>query len=202
MRITVIPSDNTIIVDRDARRPTEANYPPGVKAIQWYGEEGYYEYREGGQSHFSDFAQMEPFVELHAAAKLRDETPPADPPPPPAKTLEELKAEKKLEINKWRQIANFSFTHLGHEYACDLLSDKDIAGTVGSLTLLGEFPPGWPNGWKAIDNTFLPITTREQFEDFYRSMTARGTANFVHSQVLKAAVELATTPQELDAIVW
>lgn len=202
MRITVIPSDNTIIVDRDARRPTEATYPQGVKAIQWYGEEGYIEYREGPQTHFTEFEEMEPFVALHAAAKLRDETPPPGPPAPPAKTLQDFKAEKRLKINEWRQIANFTFTHQGKEFACDLLSDKDIVGTMGSLTLLGEFPPGWPGGWKAIDNTYLPITTREQFEDFYRSMCARGAANFAHSQVLKDAVAAATTPEALDAIVW
>ena len=118
-------------------------------------------------------------------------------------SLSELKVAKNAEINTSRLTANFSrFPHAGKEFACDELSRSDIAGTNGSMTLIGDFPPGWPGGWKAVDNTYIAITTRVEWESFYLSMCATGAANFTHAQELKATVDAATTAEEVAAITW
>lgn len=75
MRVTVIPADNVVIVDGDLRKPTDAAYPSDVHAIQWHGSAGTIEYTNAPQKAFSDESLMDVYVALHAAAKVRDETP-------------------------------------------------------------------------------------------------------------------------------
>lgn len=87
MKITVIPEDNTIVVDGDGRRPDGAVYPEGVRAIQWNGDIGAIEYHQAPQQSFTDFAAVAPFLALHAAAKARDEIPVVLPPPTPIEQI-------------------------------------------------------------------------------------------------------------------
>ena len=122
---------------------------------------------------------------------------------PPAPSLAELKAAKNAEINTARLVANRgTFTHAGKAFACDELSRSDIDGANGMIANLGAMPPGWPGGWKAVDNTYLPITTVAEWKAFYASMFAAGTGNFAHAQALKDALAAATTPEQVAAIVW
>lgn len=124
-----------------------------------------------------------------------------EPPPPPA--LDALKAEKNAEINAARLAANFStFAHGGKQFACDQLSRSDIDGTNGFVSLYGTLPPGWPGGWKAIDNSYAPIATVTDWKAFYASMFAAGNANFAHAQALKALLAAAATADEVAAIHW
>jgi hypothetical protein len=122
---------------------------------------------------------------------------------PAAPTLETLKAAKNNVINAARLAANFTtFPHAGKVFSCDALSRSDIDGTNGTMTLTGTFPPNWPGGWKAVDNTYIQITTREQWEAFYLAMCATGAANFAHSQTLKTTLAAATTAEQVAAITW
>ena len=117
--------------------------------------------------------------------------------------LESAKAAKREEINAARLAANTStFTHAGKSFACDQLSRSDIDGTNGFVALYNALPPGWPGGWKAVDNTYLPIATVAEWKAFYTSMFAAGAANFAHSQALKAAVDTATTLEQLNGVHW
>lgn len=121
----------------------------------------------------------------------------------PTPTLADLKTAKNTEINAWRLKANRStFTHAGKAFACDELSRSDIDGANGMITNLGAMPPGWPGGWKAVDNTVLPIATVADWKAFYGSMFASGNANFVRAQDLKTALAAATTAAQVAAIVW
>jgi hypothetical protein len=123
--------------------------------------------------------------------------------PPPAVDLVALKAAKNAEINAARLAANFtSFTHAGKAIACDQLSRSDIDGTNGFVGLYGTLPPGWPGGWKAVDNTYVPISSVDGWKAFYSSMFAAGNANFAKAQALKTQLEAATTAAEVQAIVW
>jgi len=124
-------------------------------------------------------------------------------PVPPGPPLDDLKAEKRAEINANRLAANFStFMHAGKVIACDQLSRSDIDGTNGFVTLYGAMPPGWPGGWKAVDNTYTPIATVADWKAFYASMFAAGAANFAKAQQLKAALDVAATADEIAAIAW
>lgn len=114
-----------------------------------------------------------------------------------------MKAAKNAEINAARLVANTSaFTHAGKSFACDALSRSDIDGTNGFIALYGVMPPGWPGGWKAVDNTYLPISTVEEWKAFYTSMFAAGAAHFAKAQLLKSQLEQATTTAEINAINW
>lgn len=114
-----------------------------------------------------------------------------------------LKSAKNAEINAARLAANFStFTHSGKTFACDQLSRSDIDCTNGFVSLYGSMPPGWPGGWKAVDNTYTPITTVNDWKAFYASLFAAGNANFAHAQALKAALSNATTAEQVAAIQW
>ncbi len=120
-----------------------------------------------------------------------------------AAQLAVAKAEKYAEINAARLGANTStFTHAGKVIACDQLSRYDIDGTNGFVTLNDALPPGWPGGWKAVDNTYVAISTVAEWKAFYASMFATGLGNFAHAQALKAQVEAATTLAQVQGIHW
>lgn len=117
--------------------------------------------------------------------------------------LEEARSAKNEEINATRLAVNFtSFTHAGKEIACDQLSRSDIDGTNGYVALNGVLPVGWPGGWKAVDNSYVAISTVDDWKAFYASMFAQGNANFAKAQQLKAQLEEATTTAQIAAIQW
>lgn len=120
-----------------------------------------------------------------------------------ADKLVALKSAKNSQINAARLAANFTvFTHAGKTIACDQLSRSDIDGMNGFVTLYGSLPPGWPGGWKAVDNTYVAITTVAEWKAFYASMFTQGNTNFAKSQTLKASLAAATTAAQVQAIVW
>jgi len=114
-----------------------------------------------------------------------------------------LRATKNLEINAARAAANLStFPHAGWRFACDALSRSDIDGVANHVALFGAFPKGFLGGWKAVDNTMMPMPDVDAFRAMYASMTAQGAENFMRSQSLKAQLENASTPEEIAAITW
>lgn len=122
---------------------------------------------------------------------------------PAGPTLADLKTAKNTEINQARATANqTTFSHLGFVIACDALSRSDIDAVAIKVARSGAYTEGFPMGWKAVDNRILPLPTVADFDAFYNSMVAQGTANFNHSQQLKATLEAATTKEQIDAIVW
>lgn len=124
-------------------------------------------------------------------------------PVPVVPALDTLKTAKNAEINAARLAANQgTFAHAGKLIACDPLSRSDIDGINGFVALTGSLPPGWSGGWKAADNSLLPIADVAAWTAFYGSMVAAGNAHFAHSQALKAQMAAATTAEEVAAISW
>jgi len=117
--------------------------------------------------------------------------------------LSVAKDAKNKQINKWREEANLtSFPFAGKQIACDSLSYRDIMSIAVYVLMFGDFEPGFPGVWKAMDNTYVPLATTNDFKAMYDAMVAQGTANFNHSQELKAQVAAATKTNQLDSIVW
>lgn len=117
--------------------------------------------------------------------------------------LDALKAKKNEEINQARLKANRStFMFMGKAIACDELSRGDIEGTNGIIGNIGDLPPGWPGAWKAADNSYVPIPSVAAWKAFYGSMYAQGMTNFAKAQTLKQQLSIATTKEQIDAIVW
>lgn len=118
-------------------------------------------------------------------------------------TIAAAKSSKNDQINQWRGQANqSSFMHMGKEIACDALSRSDIDGVAGSISLTGAFPVGFPNAWKAVDNTYIPIPDVDAFKAMYNSMTLQGALNFDRAQKLKGKLATATSLAEINAISW
>lgn len=126
-----------------------------------------------------------------------------EPAPTTPAHLGAIKVEKNQQINAWRAAANLStFPHAGKHIACDALSRSDIDGVANNIALFGVFPDGFPGGWKATDNTMIPLADVNAFRAMYASMTAQGTENFNHAQALKAQLAAASTLEEVSAIQW
>lgn len=120
-----------------------------------------------------------------------------------AAQLVAVKAAKNLQITLWRAAENQSyFTYAGKQIACDALSRSDIDAVANSIALTGGFPAGFPNAWKAMDNSYVAIPDVDTFKALHAAMTDQGTVNFGRSQTLKAALAAATTVEQIDAIVW
>ena len=114
-----------------------------------------------------------------------------------------IKVAKNLEINQWRATANQTFfTHTTKQIACDPLSRSDIDAVMGSISMEGVFPVGFPGAWKAMDNSIVLLPTVAAFKAMYASMTAQGSVNFGKSQTLKAQLAAATTVAQIAALVW
>ena len=119
------------------------------------------------------------------------------------RSLQDLKAQKNSQINAARLAANqASFSHAGKAVACDPLSRSDIDATKGYVSLNGVLPADWPGGWKALDNSYLPIADVDAWKAFYASMFAQGNANFAHAQTLKGQLDSASTTEQIQAITW
>lgn len=117
------------------------------------------------------------------------------------RTLEQVKRAADQRINAARLQANqTSFTYLGKEIAADPLSRSDIDAINGEVANTGAFPAGWPGGWKCIDNTYVAITTVDDWKAFYTAMVNQGLVNFAHAQTLKAQIAAATTFAEVEAV--
>lgn len=127
-------------------------------------------------------------------------------PAPSLISLEDLKSSKNQEINSSRFEANLSsFTYAGKQVACDALSRSDIDAVNGIVSLINNMPPNWVGGWKAMDNTILPIPDVATWINFYSAMVQQGTANFVKAQTLKAQLETAyanSNREAMEAIKW
>lgn len=120
-----------------------------------------------------------------------------------AANLAAAKASKNAEINAARLAANRStFSHAGKTFACDELSRSDIDGINGFVALNSAMPPGWPGGWKAVDNSVHPIPDVGAWKAFYAAMVAAGNANFAKAQALKATLAAASTAAQIAAVVW
>lgn len=70
MRVTVIPEDQTIIVDGEALKFAFLA-DPHIHAIQWYGDHGTIEKKVGGAEWFNDSAVVQPFVNSFLSEKQR-----------------------------------------------------------------------------------------------------------------------------------
>lgn len=117
------------------------------------------------------------------------------------RSVDDLKRQKNAEINAARLAANRStFNFAGKAIACDELSRGDIDGINGIVALTKSLPPGFPGGWKAVDNTYVSITDVATWVAFYGAMVQQGTANFIHAQQLKAQLAAASTPIEVQEV--
>lgn len=118
-----------------------------------------------------------------------------------ALTIDELKDRKRAEITRQRLAADGD--HFEFQGKQIRTADKDMLDLlVADARWRKGKPANWPGGWKAIDDTYVRIDLVEEWDAFFVAMYDTGIDNFMHSQALKAALEAATTPSEIQAITW
>lgn len=119
------------------------------------------------------------------------------------RSLDALKEDRRQAINQAWDAANVgSFTFAGKQIACDKSSRSDIDGVNAEVALTGAMPSAFPGAWKALDNTWVPVSDVATWTLLIQAMVAQGHANFARAQARKAEIDAATTPEALEAIVW
>jgi hypothetical protein len=114
------------------------------------------------------------------------------------RTLADLKAAQWNLIKQARSNAEYAgFTWDGSTFDSDAISQQRITGAV----TLAQLSPGFTIDWTLADNS---VRTLNQAD-----MIAVGVAlgqhvqtQFTKAQALRVAIEAATTPEDVAAVVW
>ena len=116
-------------------------------------------------------------------------------------TLDVVKDRKRAEITAERLAADADhFTYLGKDIRT---ADKDMVDLlVADARWNKGLPANWPGGWKAIDNSYVVISTKDEWDAFFIAAYDAGILNFKRSQELKALIDAATTADEVAAVSW
>lgn len=96
-RITIVPSDDTVIVDGEARQINMTGIDPTIHAVQWFGDDGEVEFNDGTPHRtIVNLAPYQVFI-----TRWTDAAPPPPPPPLPKsaadltnKEIEQLLVDK------------------------------------------------------------------------------------------------------------
>ena len=134
-RITIVPSDNNVLVDGETRIVDMTGIDPAIHAVQWFDTEGEIEYtRADGRRNeqINSISRFQVFIDRWTAAE----------PPPP--TLDELKVSKNgkfvieginriaAQVPDWdtldiiKTISGLWVTHLAANATPAQLKAKDI----------------------------------------------------------------------------
>jgi len=120
-----------------------------------------------------------------------------------AQRMEASRARKVADINQARVSADGGYFEFGgKQIDTDLDSMRQINAVTNHVALMGDFPPGFPGAWKAVDNSYLPIPDVATWKEFISTMASKGVANFLRQQSLKADIAAASTMSAIDSIAW
>lgn len=121
-------------------------------------------------------------------------------PDPASPTLDDLKAAKRIEINNVCLAAiDGGFEHDGHIYDSDERSKSNIIGTATGVTAGIPLPDGFT--WRTHDNEDIPMDGPGVIA-LGASLLQHISAQYARSWQLKAQIDAAESPPDLDLIVW
>lgn len=116
--------------------------------------------------------------------------------------LDAVKARAWAAIKDARDSAMFGgFTHDGMSFQSDDVSQRNIQGAVQLATLAAASNQPFSIGWTLTDNTTVSLTG-DQMIAVGLALGAFVQAQFSKGVALRAQIEAATTPEEVQAIVW
>lgn len=117
----------------------------------------------------------------------------------PKKPLEELKTEKRAEINQARDAAEQGgFEYLGKTFDSDQISAQRISMAAQAMALA---PEGTTITWTCQDNTTIDLTAQE-LVGLVVALATWSNACHEKATALKAKIEAAQTAEELELITW
>ncbi|MBC3919157.1 DUF4376 domain-containing protein [Undibacterium sp. CY18W] len=114
-----------------------------------------------------------------------------------------LKASKSERINRdWKNSNKATFVYAGQKIACDDDSRAAMDVLAGVIAMTGDFPAAFSRMWKTQNNTQISMPDIASFQSMYAAMAEHVSNNFKQAQTLKAALELAESATEIEAINW
>ena len=117
----------------------------------------------------------------------------------PQKPLEEIKAEKRAEINTARDAAEQGgFEYMGKSFDSDQVSAQRISMAAQAMAIA---PEGTTITWTCQDNTTIDLTAQELVGLVIALATWSNTCH-EKATALKAQIEAAKTAEELEKITW
>lgn len=120
----------------------------------------------------------------------------------PELTLDELKVQKRIEINRVRDAAEQGgFEYLGKIFDSDIVSCIRIQGAAMSMQAVAMTEQTPTITWTCKDNTTIDLTAQELME---LSVSLAQWSNTCHQKAteLKKQIEACTTVEELEQIKW
>lgn len=118
------------------------------------------------------------------------------------RTLSDLKAAKWLEIKKHRDtLEATSFPYLGKDIDSDVVSVLRINTAVKAADHAQATNTAFSTEWRCADNTLLTLDGPGlQMMPVALAVYARSLHS--HANTLRAQIELASTPEELNSVAW
>ncbi|MDF2435471.1 MAG: hypothetical protein JWP44_5102 [Mucilaginibacter sp.] len=113
--------------------------------------------------------------------------------PPAGPALAELIAQKKADIQTYRDQLCLTTPYNGKVFQTDLNSKIQISVIVFSGTV-----PDTASQWRTADNSYMPMTLTD-YQGLMAAITAREGAAFANSFVLQDAVSKLTTVKKVQA---
>ena len=117
--------------------------------------------------------------------------------------LANLRAKKVQEINEARRLADQTyFVYQGKRIACDPLSRDAIRNANDEINNLGALPAVWAGGWKAKDNTFVSITSVQEWRAMHSALYDQTARHFLKAQHIKNMFTTMISVEDINAINW
>ena len=117
----------------------------------------------------------------------------------PKKTLDELKTEKRAEINASRdQAEQGGFEYMGKVFDSDQVSAQRISMAAQAMALA---PEGTTITWTCQDNSTIDLTAQE-LVGLVVALAEWSNTCHQKATALKAQIDAAETAEELEKITW
>lgn len=117
-------------------------------------------------------------------------------------TLEELKARKWEAIKKLRELTEFGvFEWNGLVFDGNAISAQRIAGSVQMAMLAKANNEQFFIDWTLADNSVLTLSATQMIA-VGQTLAQRVSACHAHARELRERIEAATTPEQVEAVVW
>lgn len=118
-------------------------------------------------------------------------------PPDTTPSLEQIKATKKLQIEADRAAQCYAdVSALGHQWQ----ADKDSQNLLSQAISLAQAGLPLPPVWRTSDNVDVPITSINDLLTIAGAIATQTQAVYATAWKRKAALEVATTIEEVEAV--
>lgn len=117
-------------------------------------------------------------------------------------TLEERKARKWEAIKEQRNSTEFgTFEWNGRIFDANAVAVQRISGSVQMATLAKASNSAFSIDWTLADNSVCTLNA-DQMIGVGLALAQHVAACHAHARVLRARIEAATTPEQLEDVVW